>query len=184
MQLIESGIVSQEVNAHIKAITSEIGVSSDARDKGIVAEGRDLVAAHDQWVKPPISGQKPRSRYEHGAAVIKDKMYIYGGNHNGRYLNDLHALDLKSWTWSRVDIKPESMDSKSHGSGVPCAGHSLISWDNKLLSIAGHTKDPAETIHVKAFDPETRTWSALKTYGKSPVSRGGQSVTLVWDPAW
>lgn len=29
--------------------------------------------------------------FQHGAAVVQDKMYIYGGNHNGRYLNDLHV---------------------------------------------------------------------------------------------
>ncbi|MBA0803813.1 hypothetical protein Gohar_013983, partial [Gossypium harknessii] len=69
-----------------------------------------------------------------------------------------------------------------------------IPWENKLLSIAGHTKDPSETIQIKAFDLQTGAWSILKTYGKAPVSvlslnylsfsrflvsRGGQSVTLV-----
>lgn len=29
---------------------------------------------------------------QHGAAVIDDKMYIFGGNHNGRYLSDLQVL--------------------------------------------------------------------------------------------
>ena len=28
---------------------------------------------------------------QHGAAVVQDKLYVYGGNHNGRYLNDLHV---------------------------------------------------------------------------------------------
>lgn len=31
---------------------------------------------------------------QHGAAVIDDKMYIFGGNHNGRYLSDLQVGDL------------------------------------------------------------------------------------------
>lgn len=30
---------------------------------------------------------------QHGAAVVKDKMYIFGGNHNGRYLNDLQVYN-------------------------------------------------------------------------------------------
>jgi hypothetical protein len=34
-------------------------------------------------------------------------------------------------------------------------------------------------VTVKVFDPHTITWSMLKTYGKPPVSRGGQSVTMV-----
>lgn len=31
------------------------------------------------------------SVFQHGATVVQDKMYIFGGNHNGRYLNDLHV---------------------------------------------------------------------------------------------
>ena len=31
------------------------------------------------------------SNSQHQAAVIDDKMYIFGGNHNGRYLNDLQV---------------------------------------------------------------------------------------------
>jgi hypothetical protein len=29
---------------------------------------------------------------QHGATVLQDKMYIFGGNHNGRYLSDLQVL--------------------------------------------------------------------------------------------
>ncbi|KAF2316865.1 hypothetical protein GH714_042206 [Hevea brasiliensis] len=92
-----------------------------------------------------------------------------------------NVLDLRSWTWSKVDAKAgaESDESKSLATVTSCAGHSLIAWENKLLSIAGHTKDHSESIQVKAFDPQTRIWLTLKTYGKAPVSRGGQSVTLV-----
>ncbi|KAG4176776.1 hypothetical protein ERO13_A11G266400v2 [Gossypium hirsutum] len=130
--------------AKTKTISAENGSLMEAQDKDIVLEGLGPVVVYDQWVSPPIKGQRPKARYEHGAAVVQDKMYIYGGNHNGRYLSDLN-----------------------------------IPWENKLLSIAGHTKDPSETIQIKAFDLQTGTWSILKTYGKAPVSRGGQSVTLV-----
>ncbi|TYI03019.1 hypothetical protein ES332_A11G308100v1 [Gossypium tomentosum] len=130
--------------AETKTISAENGSLMEAQDKDIVLEGLGPVVVYDQWVSPPIKGQRPKARYEHGAAVVQDKMYISGGNHNGRYLSDLN-----------------------------------IPWENKLLSIAGHTKDPSETIQIKAFDLQTGTWSILKTYGKAPVSRGGQSVTLV-----
>ncbi|KAA8536858.1 hypothetical protein F0562_029336 [Nyssa sinensis] len=165
-----------------KTIPTENGSMMETQDKDVVVEGLGLVGVYDQWVAPPISGQCPRARYEHGAAVIDDKMYIYGGNHNGRYLNDLQVLDLRSWTWSKVEVKAaaESLESPSPVTVASCAGHSLIPWEgNKLISIAGHTKDPSEIIQVKAFDLQTCTWSTLKTYGNPPVSRGGQSVTLV-----
>lgn len=164
-----------------KTISTENGSIQEAQDKDVVSEGFGSVGVYDQWIAPPISGQRPKARYEHGAAVILDKMYIYGGNHNGRYLNDLHVLDLRSWTWSKIEAKAgaESHDLSSPVTITPCAGHSLVPWGNKLLSIAGHTKDPTESIQVKAFDLHTSTWLFLKTYGKPPVSRGGQSVSLV-----
>ncbi|EOA30036.1 hypothetical protein CARUB_v10013146mg [Capsella rubella] len=164
-----------------KTISTENGRLAETQDKDVVSEDSNTVSVYNQWTAPQTSGQMPKARYEHGAAVIKDKMYVYGGNHNGRYLGDLHVLDLKTWTWSRVETKvaTESQETSTPTLLAPCAGHSLVPWDNNLLSIGGHTKDPSESIQVKVFDTQTSTWSILKTYGKPPVSRGGQSVTIV-----
>ncbi|KAG6599226.1 Acyl-CoA-binding domain-containing protein 4, partial [Cucurbita argyrosperma subsp. sororia] len=161
-----------------KTISTENGSLPETQDKDVLVEGLGSVVVYDQWISPPVSGLRPKARYEHGAAIIQDKMYIFGGNHNGRYLNDLHVLDLRSWAWTKPEAKTQSPESPPEKL-TPCAGHSLISWENKLLSIAGHTKDPSEAIQVRVFDVQTSTWSTLKTYGKPPVSRGGQSVTLV-----
>ncbi|KAI3676045.1 hypothetical protein L1987_85641 [Smallanthus sonchifolius] len=158
----------------MKTIPTENGNSVD---KDVLVEGVGYVGVYDQWVAPPVSGPRPKPRYEHAAAVIDDKMHIFGGNHNGRYLNDLQTLDFRNWTWSKVEVKANSEDPVRV---TPCAGHSLIPWEgNKLISIAGHSKDASEVVNVKAFDLQTYTWSTMKTYGKPPVSRGGQSVTLV-----
>ncbi|KAL4379864.1 hypothetical protein GQ457_02G039010 [Hibiscus cannabinus] len=167
--------------AETKTVSAENGSLMDTQDKDVVLEGLGSVDIYDLWVSPPISGQRPKARYQHGAAVVQDKMYVYGGNHNGRYLNDLHVLDFRSWTWSKIEAKvgPQSVESPSPINIAPCSGHSLIPWENKLLSIAGHMKNSSETIQVKVFDLQTGTWSMLKTYGQAPVSRGGQSVTLV-----
>ncbi|THG07315.1 hypothetical protein TEA_006671 [Camellia sinensis var. sinensis] len=237
-----------------KTIPTENGSLLETQDKDVILEGLGSVNVYDQWVAPSEFGPRPKARYEHGAAIIDDKMYIFGGNHNGRYLNDLQVLDLRSWSWSRLEIKTaaDSVESPSLVSVPPCAGHSLIPWrTDKLLSIGGHTKDASETMqgkihilwviedggmpdsfnkvgasemeesivemmksdiscpitlalkpiiagrlsrnllcssidtkaenmeNVKVFDLRTYTWSTLKTYGKPPVSRGGQSVTLV-----
>lgn len=178
---IESVIENGNALPETKNIPAANGNVPEAQDKDVVMVGLGSVGLYDQWVAPPVSGPRPKARYEHGAAVIDDKMYIYGGNHNGRYLNDLQVLDLRNWTWSRAEVKapPVAMEPSSIIAS-PCAGHSLIPWGkDKLLSIAGHTKDPSESMQVKVFDLQTRSWSALKTYGKPPVSRGGQSATLV-----
>nr|XP_029116763.1 acyl-CoA-binding domain-containing protein 6 isoform X2 [Elaeis guineensis] len=164
-----------------KTISPENGSVLETQDKDVIMEGLGSVGIYDQWIAPSISGQCPKPRYAHGAAIVQDKMYVFGGNHNGRYLNDLQVLDLKSLTWSKIDAKAQtgSPESPIVLPVTPCAGHSLITWGNKILSVGGHTKDPSETITVKEFDPQTCVWSNLKTYGKPPISCGGQSVTLV-----
>ncbi|XP_072996907.1 acyl-CoA-binding domain-containing protein 6 [Typha latifolia] len=164
-----------------KTISAENGSVLETQDKDVIMEGLGSIGINDQWTAPPVTGQHPKPRYEHGAAIVQDKMYVFGGNHNGRYLSDLQVLDLKSLTWSKIEAKTQtgSPESVNTVPVAPCAGHSLIAWGNKIISIAGHTKDPSETVTAKEFDPQTCTWSNLKTYGKPPISRGGQSVTLV-----
>ncbi|XP_023523111.1 acyl-CoA-binding domain-containing protein 4-like, partial [Cucurbita pepo subsp. pepo] len=73
-----------------KTISTENGSLPESQDKDVLVEGLGSIVVYDQWISPPVSGLRPKARYEHGAAVIQDKMYIFGGNHNGRYLNDLH----------------------------------------------------------------------------------------------
>lgn len=105
-----------------KTISTENGSPPETQDKDVVLEGLASVAVYDQWVAPSVSGQRPKARYEvsvcflflehefvvilffhvnkllsnmqHGAAVVNDRMYIFGGNHNGRYLNDLQVLNF------------------------------------------------------------------------------------------
>ncbi|CAN6347935.1 unnamed protein product [Urochloa humidicola] len=148
------------------------------QDKEVSLEGLCSISAYDQWKPLYVSGQLPRPRYKHGAAVLQQKMYVFGGNHNGRYLADIQVLDFKSLSWSKLEAKSESAEAVSI---VACAGHSLIPVGNKILCLAGHTREPTESLSVKEFDPQTSTWSTLRTYGSPPSSRGGQSVTLVGD---
>ncbi|KAE8728476.1 Acyl-CoA-binding domain-containing protein 4 [Hibiscus syriacus] len=165
-------------NGNSFAETTEITVESEGlmetQDKDVLSEGLGSVVVYDQWISPPITGQRPKGRFEHAAAVVEDKMYIHGGNHNGHYLSDLHVLDLRSCTWSKVEDKigSKSVEPPSTINITPCAGHSLVPWENKLLSIAGHTKDPSETIQdtLKNFDLQSGMWSMLKTYVKAPDS--------------
>ncbi|RCV18938.1 hypothetical protein SETIT_3G343400v2 [Setaria italica] len=161
-----------------KVVVAENGKAVDVQEKEISMEGFCSISAYDQWTPLSVSGQLPRPRYKHGAVVIQQKMYVFGGNHNGRYLGDTQVLDLKSLSWSMLEAKSESAEAVSFAA---CAGHSLIPWGNKILCLAGHSREPTESLSVKEFDPQTCTWSSLRTYGSSPSSRGGQSVTLVGD---
>lgn len=47
-----------------KTISTENGRLTETQDKDIVVEGLGSVAVYDQWIAPPISGQRPKARYE------------------------------------------------------------------------------------------------------------------------
>ena len=50
-----------------------------------------------EWLKLECIGQLPSPRSRHGAAIIGDIMYIYGGKEmEGAVLNDFYALKLTS----------------------------------------------------------------------------------------
>ncbi|KAH9570251.1 hypothetical protein CY35_02G030800 [Sphagnum magellanicum] len=173
-----TAVVPSESNGLLKVD----GIFSTAEVED-VAEGIRAIAVYNEWVSPTVTGRQPSARYQHAAGVVDNKMYIIGGNHNGRYLNDVQVLDLKTLEWSKVDKVPQSPLSLQQKQSPywfpPCAGHSLVRWGTKLLAVAGRSKEPVDTVIVRAFDTHTMTWTILDVYGKSPIARRGQSVTLV-----
>eukprot|EP00897_Mesotaenium_endlicherianum_P000842 jgi/Mesen1/10759/ME000909S10083 len=153
--------------------------SRDSSEKVIVFAEELRKLANNQWKPPTTFGRKPSARYQHAAAVVGRKMFVIGGNANGRYLSDLQVLDLTNLAWSKVD-PGASIDPL-----VPCAGHSLLVKDQRtLLLVAGHSKDASQKVQVRVYDIEANSWSILKTRGQVPPARGGQTVTQVGNALW
>lgn len=149
-----------------------------------VAEGIEAITSYHEWIPVTVTGRKPLARYQHAAAIVEGKLYVVGGNHNGRYLNDVQVLDLKKLSWSKVDTKVSQSPLSAQRESLqpwfpPCAGHRLTRWGRQLLAVAGHSKDGAETVTVHAFDTHSLSWTKMEVFGQAPVSRGGQSVSLI-----
>lgn len=140
--------------------------------------------AYDQWAALPVPGSRPSARYKHAAEVADGKLYITGGSRNGRYLSDIQVLDLRSLVWSKLKIHMDQFSDQLVDNSVQEAlpatsGHSLVKWGSRLLLLGGHSKELSEVVTVRSIDPETLNCCIMKTSGKEPIARGGQSVTLV-----
>ncbi|KAK4776353.1 hypothetical protein SAY86_005041 [Trapa natans] len=135
--------------------------------------------AYDQWTPLPVNGKPPSARYKHAAAVIDDKFYIVGGSRNGRYLSDVQVFDFKSLSWSSMMLifEPNAGDGSKENL-ISTSGHVLITWENKLLIIGGHSKSSSDSIQVGYINLDTHTCGFLETSGDIPVARGGHSATL------
>ncbi|XP_049381469.1 acyl-CoA-binding domain-containing protein 6-like [Solanum stenotomum] len=129
-----------------------------------------LGLTYDQWVPLSVSGPTPAARYKHAAVTVDGKLYIIGGSRNGRYLSDIQVFDLKSLTWSTIKLNSGVLPATS--------GHNMTLWENKLLFLAGHSKDVSDTVTVRFIDLQSYECGVIETFGKLPVARGGQSVTL------
>ncbi|KAK6143923.1 hypothetical protein DH2020_024271 [Rehmannia glutinosa] len=134
-----------------KTIPTENGSLSETQDKDVVSEGLGVVSVYDQWVGPPISGPRPKARYEHGAAVIDDKMYIFGGNHNGRYLNDLQV--------------------SRGGQSVTLVGMTLVIFGGQDAK-----RSLLNDLHI--LDLESMTWDEMDTVGVPPSPRSDHAAAV------
>eukprot|EP00850_Spirogloea_muscicola_P015319 SM000116S24240 [mRNA] locus=s116:223620:228918:- [translate_table: standard] len=186
-QAKSQAVDSQAAPAEVPGSPTVNGMHPPAEAPALAKELTSL-AHSDEWLLQEVVGRKPPPRYQHAATLLARKMYVVGGNCNGRYLNDVQILDLSTLTWSKADYKPSTASlpppiplpsslPPAPPPLPPCAGHSLITWGRTLLVIGGHTKDPSQTVTVRAFDTEALSWSELTPGGDIPVARGGQSVT-------
>lgn len=179
---VDQGFYS-ESSTLTNGISAANGSPRKIRHKHGVGAGIRSVAVVNEWISVSCSGYRPPGRYQHAAAAVDDKLFVVGGNHNGRFLNDVQVLDLTNLKWTKVDNKRSTASLSSLADAQdwlpPCAGHSLIRDGNKLLSVAGHTRTASETVVVHSFDLYTQSWSLLPVLGSAPVARGGQTVTKV-----
>ncbi|KAI3917183.1 hypothetical protein MKX01_003632 [Papaver californicum] len=140
--------------------------------------------AYDKWVAVPVSGSRPSARYKHAAEVADEKLYITGGSRNGRYLSDFQVLDLRSLTWLKLKLQMDQVsdqlvDNSAQEALPAISGHSLVKWGSRLLLLGGHSTELSDVVTVRSVDLQTLDCCIVKTSGKDPIARGGQSVTLV-----
>ncbi|KAG9456799.1 hypothetical protein H6P81_001307 [Aristolochia fimbriata] len=162
--------------------TTDMGI--EEVEKEALANLQHLVTAYDEWFTIPVDGFRPSARYKHAAEVVEGKLYVTGGSRNGRHLSDIQVFDLRVLTWSVVKPHSSGNHVKLMDDGIQevlpaSSGHSLVKWDNKLLVIAGHLKEPSDFVTVRSIDMDTHDCNLVETSGKVPVARGGQSVTVV-----
>uniref|UniRef100_A0A2K6EVR8 Kelch domain containing 1 n=1 Tax=Propithecus coquereli TaxID=379532 RepID=A0A2K6EVR8_PROCO len=88
------------------------------------------------WFQPEIKGGvPPQPRAAHTCAVLGNKGYIFGGRVLQTRMNDLHYLNLDTWTWSgRIPINGESPKHRSWHTLTPIA-------DDKLFLFGGLSAD-------------------------------------------
>ncbi|KAG0354650.1 Negative regulator of mitotic exit [Podila minutissima] len=133
-----------------------------------------LHTARKEWNRPLFLGLLPPPRHSHAACVVGTIMYIFGGQLNSYYLNDIAAFDMKTLNgknpkWNQLEPKSQLPPAR--------AGHSAAAYDGKVY-IFGGADDKYYYNDIWCYDPKTNIWEAVPAYGVLPTSRQGHTVAV------
>ncbi|KAI0545056.1 hypothetical protein F4679DRAFT_489667 [Xylaria curta] len=90
-----------------------------------------------QWSRALPAGPRPSGRYGHSLNIVGSKIYIFGGQVEGYFMNDLSAFDLNQLQMpnNRWEILIESSDVDASPTGKvppPRTNHSMITYNDKM----------------------------------------------------
>ncbi|KAI9819132.1 MAG: Negative regulator of mitotic exit [Pycnora praestabilis] len=138
-----------------------------------------------QWSRALPAGARPAGRYGHTLNILGSKIYIFGGQVEGFFFNDLVAFDLNALQSpsNRWEMLIQSSNDRGPPSGqIPPArtNHTIINWNDKLYLFGG-TNGLQWFNDVWAYDPRVNAWSQLDCIGYIPAAREGHAAALVND---
>ncbi|KAH8168652.1 gti1/Pac2 family protein [Sarocladium implicatum] len=132
------------------------------------------------WSRAIPNGARPRGRYGHTLNILGSKIFIFGGQDEGFFFNDLSAFDLNGlqspdnqWeTLQRVGDSPDQPAGRTN--------HTMVTYKDKLYLFGG-TNGEQWFNDVWCWDPHTNKWSELDCIGYIPVAREGHAAAIVDD---
>ncbi|WEW60553.1 Negative regulator of mitotic exit [Emydomyces testavorans] len=138
-----------------------------------------------QWSRAVPPGPRPAGRYGHSLNILGSKIYIFGGQVEGFFFNDLISFDLNAL--QNPGNKWEFLVRNSHEGGPPPGkippartNHTIITFNDKLYLFGG-TNGIQWFNDVWCYDPTTNLWNQLDYVGFIPPAREGHAAALVGD---
>ncbi|KAK1590845.1 kelch domain-containing protein [Colletotrichum navitas] len=138
-----------------------------------------------QWSRALPAGTRPSGRYGHSLNILGSKIYIFGGQIEGYFMNDLAAFDLNQLQMpnNRWEMLIQNTDSGGPAVGkIPAArtNHSVVTFNDKMYLFGG-TNGYQWFNDVWSYDPATNEWAQLDCIGYIPVPREGHAAAIVDD---
>ncbi|KAF4984203.1 hypothetical protein FZEAL_543 [Fusarium zealandicum] len=133
-----------------------------------------------QWSRALPAGQRPAGRYGHSLNILGSKIFIFGGQVEGLFMNDLSAFDL-----NQLQMSNNRWEILVHGETspkIPAArtNHTMITYNDKMYLFGG-TNGFQWFNDVWCYDPMVNKWSQLDCIGYIPAPREGHAAALVDD---
>ncbi|KAF8632976.1 hypothetical protein AX15_001573 [Amanita polypyramis BW_CC] len=170
---------------HASALVSSVlivwGGDTKADTKARATEEDDglylLNLVSKEWTRVTVHGRTPAGRYGHAVAMAGSKFFVFGGQADGTFFDDLWVFDLNSLrtraTWELQE--PSTPDRPARRTGHICVTH-----DNHII-IFGGTDGQYHYNDTWSYDISTRKWTELQCIGFIPMAREGHAAALVDD---
>jgi hypothetical protein len=132
------------------------------------------------WKKAQTHNKTPQPRFGHSAICYQENMIIFGGEHpeTNIALNDIHILDLNTWTWTEPQTTGEIPSPRSF--------HTATLYNHQML-VWGGSEETRNATYICNDDDlyilnlKTWEWSKITPTGKPPVARSHHSAALFQD---
>ena len=153
--------------------------------KEVAGSDADIQVATKQWSRALPAGPRPPGRYGHTLNILGSKIYIFGGQVEGYFFNDLVAFDLNALQQAtnkwEILIQNTIDGGPPHGQIPPArTNHTMITWQDRLYLFGG-----TDGIHwyndVWSYSPHSNSWTELECIGYIPAAREGHAAALVGD---
>eukprot|EP00667_Euglena_gracilis_P019637 EG_transcript_21074 len=134
-----------------------------------------------QWAEAAFPGTQlgrtvPISRAGHCAAVLGDRLYVFGGaNPCGLHFNDVWYLRPTDRSWHRVQCTGTSPKPRNGHSGDAVS-------DTELLVFGGIMQLPAKVLYddmwILRVAVEGAAWHSVQQHGEGPSARSGHATAV------
>ncbi|KIY51211.1 hypothetical protein FISHEDRAFT_37425, partial [Fistulina hepatica ATCC 64428] len=131
-----------------------------------------------EWTRVSVHGPTPTGRYGHSVTMVGSKFFVFGGQVDVEFMNDLWAFDLNSLraavaAWELYEPTSPERPAKR-------TGHISVTYGDRVI-IFGGTDGQYHYNDTWSFDLKTRKWSELQCIGYIPSPREGHAASLVDD---
>ena len=100
-------------------------------------------------------GFGPSSRCDHGATILENSLFIFGGLIDCiHYLNDLYEFDISSKEWFIIESSGNDPSQRSN--------FSFFNIDNKIYLFGGENEDRNIKDDIYQYELENKKWTEIQ----------------------
>ncbi|XP_061466125.1 actin-fragmin kinase-like [Rhineura floridana] len=124
------------------------------------------------WQKVTATGIAPQT-LKHSSAVVGENIYVYGGKHCGKAVDDLHVFNTVSQSWMPVKTSGSAPGARS--------GHAFATIGDIIYMFGGCSDEDEYCTDVFALDTVSLMWQKCNIKGEKPIGRAHHTFTAHHD---